>query len=150
MLGPLHEQQTQPAGCCVNQHCVTGFGQVVSMDEIVRGHPLMRKRRALLKRKIFGQRDQLVCRDHTRFRIGPKIAGVGDTIPWPKFFDAFADSLDDARAIKIRRTGRYDGYSTRPRETSTKLSPAARSLTRTSPAPGSGNSRLRRLKFSGP
>src|SRR5262249_7094120 len=52
MLGPLHEQQTQPAGCCVNQHCVARFGQVVFMDEIVRGHPLMRKRRALLKRKI--------------------------------------------------------------------------------------------------
>jgi hypothetical protein len=103
MLGPLHEQQTQPACRCVNQHCVAGFGQVVFMDEIVGGHPLLRKRRALLKRKIVGQRDQLACRNYTRLRIGPKMAGVGDAIPRLKFFDAFSDSSDDARAIITRR-----------------------------------------------
>src|SRR5215471_13271441 len=103
MLGPLHEQQTQPTCRCVNQYRVPGFGQVVFMDEIMGGHPLMRKRCALLKRKIAGQRDQLAGRDHTRFRIGPKMASVGDTIPWREFFDAFSDSIDDARAIKTRR-----------------------------------------------
>ena len=87
----------------MNQHCVAGFERAVFMDEIVGGHPLVRKRRTLLKRKIAGQRDQLAGRDHTRFRIGPKMASVGDTIPRFKFFDAFSDSIDDARAIKTRR-----------------------------------------------
>src|SRR5262245_31033321 len=102
-VAPLHEQQTQPTCRCVNQYRVPGFERAVFMDEIMGGHPLVRKRCALLKRKIAGQRDQLAGRDHTRFRIGPKMASVRDTIPRLKFFDAFSDSIDDACAIKTRR-----------------------------------------------
>src|SRR5215510_16194770 len=35
MLGPLHEQQTQPACRSMNQHCVAGFERAVFMDKIV-------------------------------------------------------------------------------------------------------------------
>ena len=98
-LGHLDEQQADAARARVDKSRIVGAEGICGVGEIVRGHALEHRRRALLCRNAVRQDDEAVGGDDDALGVGLGRAGIGDDIADGRGGDAGADLNDGARAL---------------------------------------------------